>query len=54
MQDKYLQQIKDIFNLHHVVHVPQGRIEVIGEELLVQFGSMVFGNTNCWPGGLKC
>lgn len=22
MQDKYLQQIKDIFNLHHVVHVP--------------------------------
>jgi len=54
MQDKYLQQIKDIFNLHHVVHVPQGRIEVIGEELLVQFGSMVFGNTNFWPGGLKC
>ena len=53
MQDKYLQQIKDIFNLHHVVHVPQGRIEVIGEELLVQFGSMVFGDTNCWPGGLK-
>jgi arsenite-transporting ATPase len=35
MQNKYLQQIKDIFNLHHVVHVPQGRIEVIGEELLV-------------------
>lgn len=54
MQNKYLQQIKDIFNLHHVVHVPQGRIEVIGEDLLVQYGAIIFGNADCWKGGLKC
>ena len=53
MQDKYLKQIEDIFNLHHVVHVPQGRREVIGEDLLIQFGSIIFGDATEWP-GYKC